>query len=188
LRRRSRFGSVRSRPFRSGQSVIQPVVSQSRVAPPVVVGNAITCARLDFRSRADAPAFLLATACSPGAFQSSPSSLPSLPSSSQHVLVRGPASRDRHTMSSDEPFHSLFTATDSIDGIWPFLQSVSLARPFSLSFPSSSLFSPSSSFPIPLSLLRRDSSQFDHLIRLFLFIPIRPLARRRLVYIDVYVN
>lgn len=46
-------------------------------------------------------------------------------------------------MSSDEPFHSLFTATGSIDGIWPFLQSVSLVRPFPLSFLS----------PLSLSLL-----------------------------------
>lgn len=87
------------------------------------------------RSRADALASLARSVCSPGAFQSSSppsSSLPSPPS--QHVLARGPARRNEHTMSSDEPFHSLFTATGSIDGIWPFLQSVSLVRPFPLSF------------------------------------------------------
>lgn len=70
----------------------------------------------------DALAFLpSATACSPGARQPSPSPSPSSPSP-QHVVRR-----EGHAMSSDEPFHSLFTATDSIDGIWPFLQSVSLS-------------------------------------------------------------
>ncbi|KAG5333358.1 TMM18 protein, partial [Acromyrmex heyeri] len=33
-------------------------------------------------------------------------------------------------MSRDESFHSLFTATDSIDGIWPFLQSIDWRDPW----------------------------------------------------------
>ncbi|XP_039314079.1 transmembrane protein 18 isoform X1 [Solenopsis invicta] len=33
-------------------------------------------------------------------------------------------------MSNDESFNSLFTATDSIDGIWPFLQSIDWRDPW----------------------------------------------------------
>ncbi|KAL0119746.1 hypothetical protein PUN28_007884 [Cardiocondyla obscurior] len=33
-------------------------------------------------------------------------------------------------MSNDEAFHSQFTATDSIDGIWPFLQNIDWRDPW----------------------------------------------------------
>lgn len=111
------------------------------------------------RSRADALASLARSVCSPGAYQSPPPPS-SLPSSSQHVLLaRGPARRNEHTMSSDEPFHSLFTATGSIDGIWPFLQSVSLVRPFPLSFLSPLFFI---FLSLSLSLFRAPSPSRRH--------------------------
>lgn len=62
-----------------------------------------------------------------GATQSSSSS-PALELSQYVLSVRGPAHHQRYTMSNDESFNSLFTATDSIDGIWPFLQSVSVVN------------------------------------------------------------
>ncbi|KYM96361.1 Transmembrane protein 18 [Cyphomyrmex costatus] len=103
----------------------------SRVIPSSRLSHQSSSVRSDQsvsrESRADALVFFSASACSLGAFQSL------LLSSSNIYSYEAPARRDRHTMSRDEPFHSLFTATDSIDGIWPFLQSVSYTRQFFLS-------------------------------------------------------
>lgn len=92
------------------------------------------------------------------------------------VFVRGPARREKHMMSSDEP---LFIATDSIDGIWPFLQSVSLVRclfsvsVFFLLFPLflfSVFLPPSIGIPPPCRRFRRrgDGPSFSRLTYFFL--------------------
>jgi transmembrane protein 18 len=46
------------------------------------------------------------------------------------IAVIVDAARRTSAMSRVEPFHSLFTATDSIDGIWPFLQSIDWRDPW----------------------------------------------------------